>query len=108
MRSSGPKPSSIFHATSWHMLLAATLLNTRGHTAAKSGAELPGPMPRCRGLTRNQQTQTPHLRVYQTKLLLGALKTPDNECEMMTHVMFKQDSGCVCERGLLKITPRCC
>lgn len=85
------------------MFLAAALLNTQGHTAARSEDELPGPMPCCspgkfyRVLTCNQQTQTPHLGDYQTKLILGSLKTANNKCEMMTHVMLKQDSGCACE-----------
>lgn len=95
------------------MLLAAELLNTQGHTVAKSGDELIGPMPSCLSgkfywvLTCNQQTQTPHLRDYQTELLSGSLKMADNECEM-THVTFKQDSGCVCEWELLKIPLGCC
>lgn len=83
------------------MFLAAELLNTQGHTVAKSRYELIGPMPSCLSgkfywvLTCNQQIQTPHLRDYQTKLLSGSLTMADHECKM-THVTFKQDSGCVC------------
>lgn len=95
------------------MFLTTELLNTRDHTAAMLGDELTELVPSCssgkfyRVLTCNQQTQTPHLSDYQTKLLLGSLKMAGNECEMMTHVVFKQDSGCACEWGLLKIMSRC-
>ena len=91
------------------MFLAAELVNTQGHTAAKSGDQLLGLMPSCSSgkfcwvLTCRQHTQTFHLQDSQNQLLLGSLKMPDNECKMMTHVIFKQDSGCVCEWKSLTI-----
>lgn len=58
------------------MFLEAELLNTQGHTEAKSRDQFIGLMPSCSPgkfywvLTYNQQTQIPHLQDYQTKLLL--------------------------------------
>lgn len=58
------------------MFLEAELLNTQGHTEAKSRDQFIGLMPSCSPgkfywvLTCNQQTQIPHLQDYQTKLLL--------------------------------------